>query len=103
MKWRDVLVGVAAAASVMACLAIAGPQALPAPKPAPKSTGKKAAAKAAAPAAISSDQAVAARWLRALTLRQKVAQLIMIGFSGRPMNTRSRDYRKFVRLVAQEQ
>ena len=48
------------------------------------------------------DHAVAARWLKTLTLREKVAQLIVIPFSGHPMNTRTRDYRKFVHLVAQE-
>ncbi len=37
-----------------------------------------------------------------LTLREKIAQLVTIGFSGHPMNTRSREYRKFVHLVAQE-
>jgi beta-N-acetylhexosaminidase len=45
---------------------------------------------------------VAARLLRTLTPREKAAQLIMIPFSGHPMNTRTREYRKFVRLVAQE-
>ena len=42
------------------------------------------------------------RWLKTLTLREKVAQLIVIPFNGHPMNTRSRDYRKFVHLVTQE-
>jgi beta-N-acetylhexosaminidase len=50
----------------------------------------------------SSDQAVAARWLSTLTLRERAAQLIVIPFSGHPMNTRSRDYKKFVHLVSQE-
>jgi len=54
------------------------------------------------PAVSSADQAVASRWLASLTLREKVAQLIVIPFNGHPMNTRSRDYRKFVHLVAQE-
>ncbi len=45
---------------------------------------------------------MAARWLASLTLREKAAQLIVIPFSGHPMNTRSRDYRKFVHLVSQE-
>ncbi|HWE52915.1 MAG TPA: glycoside hydrolase family 3 N-terminal domain-containing protein [Bryobacteraceae bacterium] len=40
--------------------------------------------------------------MQSLTLREKVAQLIVIGFSGQPMHTRSREYRKFVRLVAEE-
>ena len=40
--------------------------------------------------------------MRSLTLRGKIAQLIVIGFSGHPMNTRTREYRKFVHLVGQE-
>ncbi|HTT64519.1 MAG TPA: glycoside hydrolase family 3 N-terminal domain-containing protein [Bryobacteraceae bacterium] len=39
------------------------------------------------------------RWMRALTLREKVAQLIFIPFHGAAPNTRSREYRKFVKLV----
>ena len=34
-----------------------------------------------------------------MTLRQKVAQLIFIPFHGAALNTRSREYRKFVKLV----
>ncbi|MGA2712340.1 MAG: glycoside hydrolase family 3 N-terminal domain-containing protein [Bryobacteraceae bacterium] len=37
-----------------------------------------------------------------MTLREKIAQLVVIGFSGHPMNTRTREYRKFVHLVGQE-
>ena len=33
---------------------------------------------------------------------RRIAQLIVIGFSGHPMNTRTREYRKFVHLVSQE-
>jgi beta-N-acetylhexosaminidase len=57
-------------------------------------------AKAIPPA--TSDQVIAARWLRTMTPRERIAQLIVIGFSGHPMNTRTREYRKFVRLVSQE-
>ena len=57
--------------------------------------------KAAAPV-LTSEQAIAARWMKSITLREKIAQLVVIGFSGHPMNTRTREYRKFVRLVAQE-
>ena len=39
------------------------------------------------------------RWMRALTLREKVAQLIFIPFHGAAPNTRSREYRKFVKMV----
>jgi beta-N-acetylhexosaminidase len=65
----------------------------------PPQTAAKKAPVLAAPA---SDQAIARRWMQTLTLREKVAQLIVIGFSGHPMHTGSREYRKFVRLVAQE-
>jgi beta-N-acetylhexosaminidase len=40
--------------------------------------------------------------MKTLTAREKIAQLIVIGFNGHPMNTRTRDYRKFVHLVSQE-
>jgi beta-N-acetylhexosaminidase len=40
--------------------------------------------------------------MKAMTAREKIAQLIVIGFSGHPMNTRTREYRKFVHLVSQE-
>jgi beta-N-acetylhexosaminidase len=49
-----------------------------------------------------SDQAIAARWMKTMTAREKIAQLIVIGFSGHPMNTRTRAYREFVHLVSQE-
>ena len=40
--------------------------------------------------------------MKTMTLREKIAQLVVIGFSGHPMNTRTREYRKFVHLVSQE-
>jgi len=39
------------------------------------------------------------RWMKALTLREKVAQLIFIPFNGAAPNTRSREYRQFMKLV----
>lgn len=39
------------------------------------------------------------RWMQTLTLREKVAQLIYIPFHGAAPNTRSREYRQFVKLV----
>ena len=50
----------------------------------------------------SSDRAIAARWIATLTPRERAAQLIVIPFTGHPMNTRTREYRRFVHLVAQE-
>ncbi len=40
--------------------------------------------------------------MRTMTLREKIAQLVVIGFSGHPMNTHTREYRKFIHLVGQE-
>ncbi len=39
------------------------------------------------------------RWMKTMTLRDEVAQLIFIPFSGTFPNSRSREYRKFVRLI----
>ncbi|HWF08046.1 MAG TPA: glycoside hydrolase family 3 N-terminal domain-containing protein [Bryobacteraceae bacterium] len=71
--------------------------------PPPKHTIPKSAKKTAAASVTAlSDEAIAARWMKTLTPREKIAQLIVIGFNGHPMNTRTRAYRTFVRLVAQE-
>jgi beta-N-acetylhexosaminidase len=40
--------------------------------------------------------------MKTMTPRERIAQLIVIGFSGHPMNTRTRAYREFVHLVSQE-
>jgi beta-N-acetylhexosaminidase len=71
-----------------------------APATAKKSTKKTAPV--AAPKLTGSDQAIAASWMKTMTPRERIAQLIVIGFSGHPMNTRTRDYKKFVHLVSQE-
>jgi len=39
------------------------------------------------------------RWTKTMTLRDKVAQLVMIPFSGRSISTRTHEYRKFVHLI----
>jgi beta-N-acetylhexosaminidase len=39
------------------------------------------------------------RWMKGMTLRDEVAQLVFIEFHGGSPNTRSRDYQKFVRLI----
>ena len=39
------------------------------------------------------------RWMKALTLREKVAQLVFIPFHGAAPNARSREYRQFLKLV----
>jgi beta-N-acetylhexosaminidase len=78
--------------------------ALPAAPAVAKKTAKTAARKTTpvVPGATLNDQAIASRWLKLMTPREKIAQLIVIGFSGHPMNTRTREYRKFVHLVSLE-
>jgi beta-N-acetylhexosaminidase len=71
------------------------------PKHITKSTSRKTTPPSASLSGLS-DEAIAARWMKTLTPRERIAQLIVIGFNGHPMNTRTRDYRKFVRLVARE-
>jgi len=39
------------------------------------------------------------RWMKALSLREKAAQLVMISFTGRSISTRTKEYRKFVHLI----
>jgi beta-N-acetylhexosaminidase len=45
--------------------------------------------------------AVVRRWMRSLSLHDKVAQLIYIPFHGAAPNSRSREYRQFVKLIHQ--
>ncbi|MES1258442.1 MAG: glycoside hydrolase family 3 N-terminal domain-containing protein, partial [Acidobacteriota bacterium] len=66
------------------------------------SSAKSSSRKTAVRAKPDSEQAIAARWMQSLTLREKVAQLIVIPFSGHPMNTRTREYHKFVALMTRE-
>ena len=65
------------------------------PSPAPKATT------AAPPFSPMSPDVAVAHWMASLTLREKVAQLVVIPFNGHPFR-RARDENKFVRLVSQE-
>jgi beta-N-acetylhexosaminidase len=63
---------------------------------------KPTASKSAAPAAKAPKASAAVRrWMRSMTLRDKVAQLIFISFHGQAYNSQSREYRKFVRQIAE--
>lgn len=42
------------------------------------------------------------RWLRGMTLRDEVAQMVYIPFHGAAPNSRSREYRRFMRLVRED-
>ena len=39
------------------------------------------------------------RWLKGMTLRDEVAQLVFIAFHGEAPNSRTREYRKFIQLI----
>jgi beta-N-acetylhexosaminidase len=39
------------------------------------------------------------RWMQSMSARDEIAQLVFIAFHGESPNTRSREYRKFVRLI----
>ena len=60
----------------------------------------KKAARVAPP--LSRETRAAQRWMKTMTLRDEVAQMVMIPFTGRPLNTRSREYRKIADLVRRE-
>ena len=53
----------------------------------------------APPPKLSRQSPFVRRWMKALTLREKVAQLIFIPFHGAAPNSRSREYRQFMKLV----
>jgi beta-N-acetylhexosaminidase len=79
-------------AAVSLMLAAAVPAALPARrKPAPN---RVKAAPIKASAAVH-------RWMRGMTLREEVAQLVYIPFHGEAPNSRTREYRRFMRLIAE--
>lgn len=42
------------------------------------------------------------RWMKSLSLHDEVAQMLMVPITGRPMNPRSKDYRKLVDLIRRE-
>jgi beta-N-acetylhexosaminidase len=73
---------------------VSGSLILGAARPAAKKSAKKSRPAEKAP--------IVRRWLSSMTLSQKVAQLVMIPFSGEAPNTRSRQYRQFIRLVRDE-
>jgi len=58
----------------------------------------KAAPAKPSPAVLKASATVR-RWMRNMTLRDEVSQLVFISFHGEFPNTRSREYLKFVRLV----
>lgn len=64
------------------------------------SSPARPAAKVAAPPPAAPRAPSAVRtWMRGMTLEQKAAQLIFVPFNGAAPNTRSREYRRYARLV----
>jgi beta-N-acetylhexosaminidase len=60
-----------------------------------------AAAPRVTPTAAPRQSPFVRRWLKTLTLREKVAQLVFIPFHGVAPNSRSREYRQFVKLIGE--
>ena len=58
-----------------------------------------APAAAPAPASQAKPSAVVRRWMKTMTLRDEVAQLVFIPFYGQSPNSRSREYAKILRLI----
>ena len=53
----------------------------------------------AKPSPAPKTSAVVRRWIKGMTLRDQVAQLVFIAFHGESPNSRSREFRKFTRLI----
>jgi beta-N-acetylhexosaminidase len=84
------------AVHVLLLALMAGLPAAPAPAaPAPKKVVRPTPA-------LSREARAVQRWMRTMTLRDEVAQLVIIPFTGRPLNTRSREYRKIADLIRRD-
>ena len=70
--------------------------------PAAKKPSPPIATAAPKPAGALSPQQAVNHWLRGLTLRDEVAQMIMAPFSGRLLHPKTKAYREFVKLVSTE-
>ncbi len=62
-------------------------------------TPRKTKAPSTARSSTLKASAAVRRWMKGMTLRDEVAQLVFIAFHGESPNTRSREYRKFVRMI----
>src|SRR5947199_9955519 len=60
--------------------------------------GAKASVGKPAPGALKGTPAVR-RWMKTMTLRDEIAQLIFISFHGAAPNSRSREYRNFIHQI----
>ena len=76
-----------------ACLLLTATLAI-AVKPAKRRTAK--------PASKTTGVSAVPKWVRGMTLRDEVAQLIVVPFSGQPLNPRTKAYREFKKLVAHD-
>jgi beta-N-acetylhexosaminidase len=72
----------------------------PALLPAAPATAPKKVVRAAP--VVSRDARALQRWMRPMTLRDEVAQMVMIPFTGRPLNTRSREFRKIADYIRRD-
>lgn len=87
----------------LAVAAVIATGALAASHKAPKPPARKSPVPKAKPAAVSpaTPDAIAARWMRSLSLRAKIAQLVMVPFNGHPLR-RSRETTRFLQLISRE-
>jgi len=53
----------------------------------------------AAPSASLKASATVRRWMKGMTLRDEVAQLVFVSFHGAAPNSRSREYRRFMAQI----
>jgi beta-N-acetylhexosaminidase len=98
---RFPILAVAVGASAL-CAAIFFTPYLSADSSVPATSPKKRAAPASATPKPSSETATVARWMKGMTLRDEVAQMVMIPFNGRPLHPRTKAFRDFTRMVGTE-
>ena len=84
--------------SIAVFLALVAASGAPPATPAKASAAAKRAANKPTPPLKASS--TVRRWMKSMTLRDEVAQLIFISFHGAAPNSRSREYRRFMAQTA---
>jgi len=103
MQVRDRLAGALAAALLLVSLVTPATAAATGVKPPPKTQAGRSATSTAARAASGESRratAQARKWMARMSLRERIAQLVMAPVYGDSPNARSREYREYLSLVA---
>ncbi|MGC9999421.1 MAG: glycoside hydrolase family 3 N-terminal domain-containing protein [Bryobacteraceae bacterium] len=103
MQVRDRLAGALAAGLLLVSLVTPATVAATGVKPPPKTQAGRAATSAAARQASGENRRAAAqarKWIARMSLRERIAQLVMAPVYGDSPNARSREYREYLSLVA---